>query len=116
MDARVELAKDDYAVLSLPEHGNALGFAPASDFNLRPGDAARSFAPGQRVTATVAAAASPETGAQLSLMVGATYSLVFRLRCKGVHSSADTVQEASDTLTRLHTSDIQRWCCSPLYP
>ena len=63
VDARVELAKDDYAVLSLPEHGNALGFAPASDFNLRPGDAARTFAPGQRVTATVAAAASPETGA-----------------------------------------------------
>ena len=65
MDARVELTKDDYVVLSLPEHGNALGFAAASDFNLRAGDAARSFTPGQRVAATVAAAASPETGGGL---------------------------------------------------
>ena len=64
VDARVELTKDDYAVLSLPDHGNALGFAATSDFNLRPGDAARTFTPGQRITATVAAAASQETGGE----------------------------------------------------
>ncbi len=65
MDALVELSKDDYLVASLPEHGSALGFAALSDFNLRPDDARRAFAPGQRLSATVAALPSEETGARI---------------------------------------------------
>lgn len=64
MPALVELAKDDYAVLSLPQHGAGLGFAATADFNASAADARTRFAPGQSLTAVVAAPPGPDTGAQ----------------------------------------------------
>ena len=64
----MELTKDDYLVASLPEHGSAVAFAATSDFNLHSEDATRAFAPGQRISATVAAPPSEQTGAHCSVV------------------------------------------------
>lgn len=60
----VELVKDSasYLVISLPEHGAALGFAASKDFNGFGIDAGARFEIGQTVTATVAALPEPATG------------------------------------------------------
>ncbi len=63
MAARVELAKDEYAVLSLPQHGGALGYAAAADCNAAAAGARARAAPGQALAAVVAALPGPETGA-----------------------------------------------------
>ena len=60
--AHVELAKDEYAVLSLPQHGAALGYAAAADFNSAARDARPRFSAGQALNAVVAALPSPSTG------------------------------------------------------
>ena len=62
MAAQVELAKDDYAVLSLPQHGAALGYAAAADFNSAAHDARPRFSAGQALNAVVAALPGPTTG------------------------------------------------------
>ena len=59
----VELVKDDYLVLSLPAQQHAIAFAATGDFNLGPTQEGRKFSPGQKLTAVVAAEASPENGA-----------------------------------------------------
>ena len=60
--AIVELLKDEFAVLSLPQAGHAIGFAATRDFNLQTPQGARQLKPGQHVTVSVAAPASAETG------------------------------------------------------
>jgi rRNA biogenesis protein RRP5 len=68
--AEVELVKPDYAVLSLPDHGGAVGYAPVHHLNLRYADAAERFQPLQRVAAVVAGnAASGSPGGRLLLTV-----------------------------------------------
>lgn len=62
MAAVVELAKDDYAVLSLPQHGATLGYAAAADFNAAACDARPRFPAGQALNAVVAALPGPSTG------------------------------------------------------
>jgi rRNA biogenesis protein RRP5 len=46
--AVVELIKDDYLVLSLPDQGNAICFASTGDYNLQVKDAHQRYQPGQR--------------------------------------------------------------------
>ncbi|BDA47226.1 probable protein RRP5 homolog [Coccomyxa sp. Obi] len=58
----VELVKDDYLVLSLPAQQHAIAFAATGDFNLGPAQEGRQFSPGQKLSAVVAAEASPENG------------------------------------------------------
>lgn len=60
----VELVKDSasYLVISLPQHGAALGFAASKDFNGFGIDAGARFEIGQSVSATVAALPEPATG------------------------------------------------------
>ncbi|KAK9832620.1 hypothetical protein WJX81_004603 [Elliptochloris bilobata] len=67
--ACVELAKDDYAVVSLPQHGAALGYAATADFNSAAPDARPRFSAGQALTAVVAALPGPATGGRLLLHV-----------------------------------------------
>ena len=60
--AIVELLKDEFAVLSLPQAGHTIGFAATRDYNLQTPQGARQLKPGQHVTVSVAAPASAETG------------------------------------------------------
>ena len=68
--AEVELVKPEYAVLSLPDHGGAVGYAPVHHLNRRYADPAERFQPLQRVHAVVAGnAASGSPGGRLLLTV-----------------------------------------------
>jgi len=60
--AVVELVKDDYLVLSLPKHNQAVGFAAVTDFNLQNQEGRSPFKLGQQVQARIAALPSAETG------------------------------------------------------
>ena len=65
--AAVELTKEDYMVLSLPGHGEALGFAALRDFNLQQQDLRQQFPVGTTInSAIIAQLPEPSTGAQLS--------------------------------------------------
>ncbi len=64
--AVVELLKDEFAVLSLPQAGHVIGFAATRDYNLQTPRGARQLKPGQHATVSVAAPASAETGDVLS--------------------------------------------------
>ncbi|KAL0048743.1 hypothetical protein WJX82_009925 [Trebouxia sp. C0006] len=63
--AVVELVKDDYLVLSLPKHNQAVGFAAVTDFNLQSQEGRSPFKLGQQVQARIAALPSAETGGRL---------------------------------------------------
>ena len=64
VEGTVELVKDSasYVVISLPEHGPAVGFAASKDSNTLCFDAGARFEIGQAVTATVTDLPSPATG------------------------------------------------------
>eukprot|EP01018_Ginkgo_biloba_P021204 Gb_10495 [translate_table: standard] len=68
VDAVVELVKDDYLVLSLPEHGNAIAFASTHDYNMRM-DSHKHYTTGQKVSATVEALPSAVTIGRLLLLL-----------------------------------------------
>ena len=63
LEAVVELEKDDYLVMSFPEHAGVVAFAATSDLNL---SAPRSFSVGQKLQATVVALPSDSTGTMAS--------------------------------------------------
>lgn len=68
VNAVVEIVKDSYLVLSIPEYNFAIGCASLNDYNtqkLPP----RHYANGQRVTATVMALPSPATSGRLLLLL-----------------------------------------------
>ena len=81
--AHVELAKEDYAVLSLPQHGAALGYAAAADFNSSAHDARPRFSAGQALTAVVAALPAPDTGMEGRGIGGPGHQVVL-LVCKDI--------------------------------
>lgn len=70
MEACVELVKDDYLVLSLPEQEAAIGCAGVAGFNQRSLDPHARFRPGQRLPAILAALSSAATGGWLSQLPG----------------------------------------------
>ncbi|XP_052176477.1 rRNA biogenesis protein RRP5 isoform X2 [Diospyros lotus] len=64
----VEILKEKYLVLSIPEYNHAIGYASLSDYNtqkLPP----RQYANGQSITATIMALPSPETAGRLLLVL-----------------------------------------------
>jgi hypothetical protein len=65
----VELVKEEYLVVTLPQHNNALAVLPTKEWNLRLVDVHATFQPRQRLAATVFSAASPATGNRLLLSV-----------------------------------------------
>jgi hypothetical protein len=65
--AEVELVKEEYLVVTLPQHGNTLAVLPTKDWNLRLVDVHAAFQPRQRIAAVVHATASPSTGHRLLL-------------------------------------------------
>ncbi|KAL6997499.1 hypothetical protein U1Q18_007623 [Sarracenia purpurea var. burkii] len=68
VNAVVEIVKDNYLVLSLPEFNFAIGYASRTDYNtqkLPP----RQYANGQSVTATIMALPSPATAGRLLLLL-----------------------------------------------
>ena len=67
VEACVELVKDNYLVVSLPDNGAAIGFAPTQGYNQRSLDPHSRFRPGQRLPATIAALPSAATGLHLAL-------------------------------------------------
>lgn len=68
VDAYVELVKDDpmYLVVSLPAHAHALAYLPSCDYNIQHASRMRTFQPGQKVSATVAAVKGPNGRVLLS--------------------------------------------------
>ena len=62
VEATVELVRDEYLALSLPDRGAAIGYAATQGYNLRSLDPHARFRHGQRLAATVAALPTPETG------------------------------------------------------
>jgi len=62
VNAVVELIKDDYLVLSLPNHKQAIGFAAVNDFNLPNQEGRAPFTLGQQVQARITALPSDKTG------------------------------------------------------
>ncbi|KAG0628431.1 hypothetical protein M758_1G025900 [Ceratodon purpureus] len=67
--AVVELVKDTYLVLSLPEQGNAIGFAAAGDYNSQQQDSHQRYKPGQRVVATAENLGDKASGQRLLLLL-----------------------------------------------
>ena len=62
----VELVKEEYLVLSLPENGETLAFAALRDFNLQQQDARQRYPVGTTIAAaTVAQLPEPSTGTGL---------------------------------------------------
>ena len=66
VDARVELVKDEYLVLSLPEHKHAIGFAAAQDLDAPSASVHKRFALGSLQPCTVAVLPCAETGELLT--------------------------------------------------
>ena len=63
MDACVELVRDEYLVLSLPDRkAGGIGFAATQGYNQRSLDPHSRFRHGQRLAASVATLPSPSTG------------------------------------------------------
>lgn len=62
MEACVELVRDDYLVMSLPDRGGGIGYAGTQAYNQRSLDPHARFRPGQRLPVTVASLASAHTG------------------------------------------------------
>ncbi|KAG6542156.1 hypothetical protein Mapa_016388 [Marchantia paleacea] len=67
--AVVELVKNEYLVLSLPDHGNMIGFASMHDYNVRLQDPHKDFRPGQRLTARIQHLPNASTGGRLLLLL-----------------------------------------------
>ncbi|GBG61584.1 hypothetical protein CBR_g22381 [Chara braunii] len=65
----VELVKNEYLVVSLPNHGGAIGFAATHDYNLRNVDAHEVFWPGQRFKAIVQSLADERSGGRMLLLL-----------------------------------------------
>ena len=72
MEGTVELIKDSasYVVISLPDHGPAVGFAASKDCNTLCFDAGARFEVGQAVSATVTDLPSPATGTAAAILGG----------------------------------------------
>ncbi|XP_062112321.1 rRNA biogenesis protein RRP5 isoform X2 [Humulus lupulus] len=68
VNAVVEIAKEDYLVLSIPEYNYALGYASKSDYNVQKFPH-KQFLNGQSVVATVMALPSPSTAGRLLLLL-----------------------------------------------
>ncbi|KAI4332058.1 hypothetical protein L6164_016997 [Bauhinia variegata] len=66
--ATVEIVKEKYLVLSIPENDYAIGYASKSDYNTQKFPQ-KQFRNGQSVTATVMVLASPETSGRLLLLL-----------------------------------------------
>ncbi|CAN6476370.1 unnamed protein product [Victoria cruziana] len=67
VNAVVELIKDSYLVLSLPEHGHAIGYALLSDYNTQK-LSWKKYVEGARVVATIGALPCPPSGRLLLLL------------------------------------------------
>ncbi|KAL3684900.1 hypothetical protein R1sor_002922 [Riccia sorocarpa] len=67
--AVVELVKDEYLVLSLPDHGNSIGFASTRDYNIREEDPHKQFQPGQRLSVSIQVLPDDSTGGRLLLLL-----------------------------------------------
>ncbi|XP_031485662.1 rRNA biogenesis protein RRP5 [Nymphaea colorata] len=67
VNAVVELIKDNYLVLSLPEHGHAIGYALSSDYNTQK-FSRKKYVEGARVVATIGMLPSPPSGRLLLLL------------------------------------------------
>lgn len=68
VNADVEIVKDNYLVLSLPEHGYAVGYASINDYNTQK-FSHRHFFNGQRVLATVEALPSADSSGRVLLLL-----------------------------------------------
>ncbi|XP_024014881.1 rRNA biogenesis protein RRP5 isoform X2 [Eutrema salsugineum] len=68
VSAVVEIVKEQYLVLSIPEHGYAIGYASVSDYNTQKLPV-KQFSTGQSVVATVEALQNPLTSGRLLLLL-----------------------------------------------
>ncbi|KAG8646904.1 rRNA biogenesis protein RRP5 isoform X3 [Manihot esculenta] len=68
VNAVVEIVKEKYLILSVPEHNYAIGYASVSDYNTQKLPL-KQFSNGQSVIATVMALPSPSTAGRLLLLL-----------------------------------------------
>ncbi|XP_057422928.1 rRNA biogenesis protein RRP5 [Lotus japonicus] len=68
VNAVVEVVKENYLVVSIPENNYTIGYASVSDYNTQ-GFSRKQFQNGQSVVATVMALPSPETSGRLLLLL-----------------------------------------------
>lgn len=68
VNAVVEIVKENYLVLSIPEHNYAIGYASVSDYNTQK-ISQKQFLNGQSVSATVMALPTPSTAGRLLLLL-----------------------------------------------
>ncbi|KAL2653093.1 hypothetical protein R1flu_021221 [Riccia fluitans] len=67
--AVVELVKEEYLVLSLPDYGNWIGFASTRDYNVRQEDSHKEFKHGQRLSVSIQFLPDESTGGRLLLLL-----------------------------------------------
>ncbi|KAL0900332.1 hypothetical protein Bca101_084293 [Brassica carinata] len=68
VSAVVEIVKEQYLILSIPEHGYTIGYASISDYNTQKLPV-KQFSPGQSVVASVEALQNPLTSGRLLLLL-----------------------------------------------
>ncbi|PPD84400.1 hypothetical protein GOBAR_DD18640 [Gossypium barbadense] len=68
VNAVVEIVKEHYLVIAIPEYNHAIGYASIADYNTQKLPQ-KQFVNGQRVIATVMALPSPETSGRLLLLL-----------------------------------------------
>ncbi|OMO68743.1 hypothetical protein COLO4_29434 [Corchorus olitorius] len=68
VNAVVEIVKEHYLVLAIPEHNHSIGYASIADYNTQKFPQ-KHFVNGQRVNATVMALPSPATSGRLLLLL-----------------------------------------------
>lgn len=73
--AVVEIVKEGYLVVSLPEHNFTIGYAAATDYNLQRLQR-KQFSSGQRVVATIMALPSDSTAGRLLLLLESSNQVV----------------------------------------
>ncbi|KAJ7541483.1 hypothetical protein O6H91_10G061600 [Diphasiastrum complanatum] len=69
VNAVVELVKDEYLVLSLPNHDNMIAFAATRDYNQRALDPHQQYTPGQTISSVVYCLANKESAGRLLLLL-----------------------------------------------
>ncbi|XP_004514152.1 rRNA biogenesis protein RRP5 [Cicer arietinum] len=96
VNAVVEIVKESYLVVSIPENNYTIGYAPSSDYNTQ-GFPRKQFVTGQSVVATVMALPSPETSGRLLLLLN---------EVNGTSSSKRTKKKSSYQVGSLVEAEI----------
>eukprot|EP00850_Spirogloea_muscicola_P009207 SM000051S17567 [mRNA] locus=s51:399348:414396:+ [translate_table: standard] len=100
LEAVVELVKDDYLVLTLPEHNNAVGFAATRDYNQAVLD------PHQALAAKVGSLPQKATGGRLLLLLDADAGIPKKPRTTGNRFDVGSIVTGKVLAVQAHYLDV----------